>query len=586
MSLYVFDIYEDHATVSADSRICTTYNGKIYRIHDHQQKLYVVDDIIITVGGVAWICAYIMERFKANRIHTAKALHQIGLDTVPRLDQLALSFGASLEQHRNNDYAFEACIVRFDPVKGHNVFCNIATYNKCQLASVDVWSGGQSHIVTYGGIDFHIVHDYMETHKAESKTDYVATLLKGYEAAASEKVGGTLSVAIQNRKNVQLEKYPIRDSGKLLEYSDLTGTTLIGHNIIGQQLMMTCPDEEGKPIHFQFDSLGLYSYNARQYWRGESGGFVLLDPDYGFMLGTEGDPLVVDNKGRVHPSCIDENNELIFEDMGKYSTKKIPKGMNLYMGVDGNLYMRGDFYANDIYVENGTFNGVIKAQDFQLPSGDSMVSVLNSQGQIKSNWLDLIGINIKDPATGETMMTIDGTKGITINKGSISWGAVTGTQEIDQRIQNAQSAADDAYDEASSVNSNLLKLVQGKYTTPKSTFIDGTTVKSPTIEAGTITGAKIYGSDIYGGAFYDLNGKSKLVLNPSSSHNNYADLILYGGGSGSEIAFGIYDDIGAVTISGYGIPSMRISKWTGGTHAIGTWDFSNANVSGIYAKFK
>ena len=230
-----------------------------------------------------------------------------------------------------------------------------------------------------------------------------------HEAAASEKVGGTLSVAIQNRKNVQLEKYPIRDSGKLLEYSDLTGTTLIGHNIIGQQLMMTCPDEEGKPIHFQFDSLGLYSYNARQYWRGESGGFVLLDPDYGFMLGTEGDPLVVDNKGRVHPSCIDENNELIFEDMGKYSTKKIPKGMNLYMGVDGNLYMRGDFYANDIYVENGTFNGVVKAQDFQLPSGDSMVSVLNEQGKIKGDYIDAKGINIKDPTTGDTVLYMDAT---------------------------------------------------------------------------------------------------------------------------------------------------------------------------------
>ena len=183
------------------------------------------------------------------------------------------------------------------------------------------------------------------------------------------------------------------------------------------------------------------------------------------------------------------------------------------------------------------------------------------------------------------MMTIDGTKGITINKGSISWGAVTGTDEIDQRIQDAKDAADDAYSEASSVNDNLLKLVQGKYTTPKSTFIDGTTVKSPTIEAGTITGAEIYGSDIYGGAFYDLNGKSKLVLNPSNTYNNYADLVLYGGGDGRTAAFCIYDTFGGVELSGYGVSAMIISKATRRTHAQGTWDFSNATVTGITAVF-
>lgn len=523
MSLYVFDVYEDHATVSADSRMCTTDRGKIYRIHDHQQKLYVVDDIIVTVGGVAWVCTYIMERFKANRVHTVKALHQIVLDTVSRLDELARFLGAPLAQHHNNDYAFEACIVQFDPVERHNVFYNIATYNKYQLASVDVWSGGQSHIVGYGGIDFHIVRDYMETHKAESETDYTLTLLKGYEAAASEKVGGILSVAIQNRQNIRLEKYPIRDNRKLMEYSDLTGTTLLGHNIIGERLAMTCPDEEGKPIHFRFDSLGLYSYNARQYWRGESGGFVLLDPDYGFMLGTEGNPLVVDGDGRVHPSCIGKNNELIFEDIGKHSNKKIPKGMNLYMGVDGNLYMRGDFYANDIYVENGTFNGVVRAQDFQLPSGDSVVSVLNSQGQIKGDYIDAKGINIKDPATGETVLYMDATgihwaakySPIKYQYASSTSGPWHDTRSANDEYRRESTDGGTTWsdgikfvardgrngNDANVTFDNMLKALQ-KAESIKTSFITADAMGAP-----TIYGAKIYGAEIYAGGIDEKGGQ-------------------------------------------------------------------------------
>lgn len=161
--------------------------------------------------------------------------------------------------------------------------------------------------------------------------------------------------------------------------------------------------------------------------------------------------------------------------------------------------------------------------------------------------------------------------------------AVTGTDEIGQRIQGAQDAADDAYGEASSVNDNLLKLVRGEYKAPTATFISGTRVMSPEIEAGTTTGTDIYGCNIYGGAFYGLNGKSHLILNPSETQLNVADLILYGGGNGISPAFSIYDNIGSVTISGYGVPSLTISKWVNRTVPLGTWVFTNTTVKGITA---
>ena len=61
-----------------------------------------------------------------------------------------------------------------------------------------------------------------------------------------------------------------------------------------------------------------------------------------------------------------------------------------------------------IYATGGEFNGVVKAEDFQIHSGGSMVSILNSQGKIKGDFIDAKGINIKN-AAGETVVYFDET---------------------------------------------------------------------------------------------------------------------------------------------------------------------------------
>lgn len=112
--------------------------------------------------------------------------------------------------------------------------------------------------------------------------------------------------------------------------------------------------------------------------------------------------------------------------------------MNFWAGLEGQLYVRGNIYATD-----GVFNGIVKAKDFQLPSGDSMVSILNNDKKIKSDWLDLMGINVKDE-NGNTVMTIDGTNGITIQKGSIKWSNVSGRPSIPSLPGYVQSTYIDA----------------------------------------------------------------------------------------------------------------------------------------------
>lgn len=139
----------------------------------------------------------------------------------------------------------------------------------------------------------------------------------------------------------------------------------------------------------------MYAYNSRFWMESVNGGAFAIDPSFGPGLG-QGNPFVVGDDGTIVPKCIDSAiGELKLDKDG------FPVGMNFWAGMDGQVYVRGNIYATD-----GVFNGIVKATDFQLPSGDSMVSILNNDGKIKGDWLELMGINIKNDA-GQTVMTID-----------------------------------------------------------------------------------------------------------------------------------------------------------------------------------
>lgn len=101
-------------------------------------------------------------------------------------------------------------------------------------------------------------------------------------------------------------------------------------------------------------------------------------------------------------------------------------------------------------------------------------------------------------------------------------------------------------------------------------------INATAIKTGSLTGI-----DIYGGAYYDLSGKTKLILNPEGSISGNADLCLY---SGKNIAFRLYDQItGTLDWYSYGTYFLATGRY--GTVPQGTWDFSYADVQGIHATF-
>lgn len=116
----------------------------------------------------------------------------------------------------------------------------------------------------------------------------------------------------------------------------------------------------------------------------------------------------------------------------------------------GIIYASDGVFNGEVHAKKGDFDGTIKAREFLLPSGDSLVPVLNEKGQIKGDFIDAKGMRIVDDA-GETVLNID--------KTGIHWSA----KYSPVRYQYGPSADGPWYDE------------QGKYEYRRESFDGGVT---------------------------------------------------------------------------------------------------------------
>lgn len=213
-------------------------------------------------------------------------------------------------------------------------------------------------------------------------------------------------------------------------------------------------------------------------------------------------------------------------------------------------------FSGDISAASGTFKGTIQASKYLDSSGKNMMT----NGKFTSDYLDVRGLNVNN------RFMVDSQGNVTIKGGSISWNVVTGTDEIDNRINQAQNAADNAQSDANSAH-NAISAVDSALAALKSnigyTYIDGQYVISP----------NIVGATIKGGRFYNLVGSAYLEIGGSSQ----GDLILWG--SGRNPVFSVVDGVGAASIGAYNNDFLGVTASK--TYAYGTWDFSSATVYGL-----
>jgi len=335
------------------------------------------------------------------------------------------------------------------------------------------------------------------------------------------------------------------------EYWGVNAEVIGGKLIVGNNLIIENVNDMGV-MQFKVDAGGAWLNNATMCVQCDDGGKILIDPRYGIMAGT-GDLYTVDGT-TVKPNFIGAGGKIITDSYG------IPQNANFYLDArTGKAYFRGDGVFNGtIHARDGDFSGTIKASILE----GTLTGSPTGGGAIKGVSLDI----------GDGAFVVNQNGDVHIERGTISWGAVTGTDEIDDRISSAQSRADSAYSYASRASSSAAdakdlarKIANGEYS--NGTFINGREIYSPTIFANTFKvipeteasadswtgGYELWG--YYGNTLYDM-----LKI---SYFQGDAPFVVFSSPCG---AYASWD--------------FRVSRF------YGRIDFSGANVSGIYAKFK
>lgn len=267
--------------------------------------------------------------------------------------------------------------------------------------------------------------------------------------------------------------------------ADIIGGTLLA----GQNLIIECPDPNGGVMQFKVDSSGVILNNGRFYIRNDKGA-IGVDGKHGFFAGTK-EMFVMTDSGYVIPVCIDDNGNLILDDVG------FPKDTNVWIGIDGQVYIRGNIYA-----ESGRFNGVVQATDFLDASGKSM---LTDSGKISSEYLELMGLVIKN-SKGETVLEI--------------------TEDGIYFISSNDSGGDSASDYEDRIAD--LEDTVGGWQYRNGTYIDGGMIKAGTVMASSLQGGEVLLLD------EDENDAGYITIEDASS-SDYA-IRLGSGGALSMVA--------------------------------------------------
>lgn len=262
---------------------------------------------------------------------------------------------------------------------------------------------------------------------------------------------------------------------------------------------------------------------------------------------------------------------------GKLTMKKgsINIGDNFIVDEQGNLTARRGTFAGTLLAAKGSFGGVVQAEDFLDPYGNSMLT----GDKFKAEYLDLYGLTVTNKSTGEVTFAVSSTGRITINgqvtmgAGSvINWASVSNTNlaynpaytlanDAYNRADDAYWEAETAYDRANDAYKLANSIELPRYI--KSTYIDSTTIRAPVIEGGEFYGSEfnvIAGGDYGSFNLYGPYGNSRYHMFTIEYYESDAPYI------------NIYSPCG-----GY----ITIGDRYGVVYFNGAVDFSGADVRGL-----
>ena len=205
MSIFFTYFNNDEAYVTADSRCSTEVNGKHYIVGD-EQKYALINDMIITYGGVELFCLITLDVFRKFPVE------------LQNIDNLART--AKMIWHNRDEYAklwriknlscdrvCEFRVTYYD--KDENVIKHVLIWDDNDYNPI-VYEGEPAYKIAVAGFDQDKAHQHLvSTNNSNVKEWFLST----YKTVSSECVGGTMTLIHMVKGDIiSQETEPIIDS--------------------------------------------------------------------------------------------------------------------------------------------------------------------------------------------------------------------------------------------------------------------------------------------------------------------------------------------------------------------------------------
>ena len=407
------------------------------------------------------------------------------------------------------------------------------------------------------------------------------------------------------------------NDSELGEVYGIIAPNIVGTLLAGENLVIDSAKSDGTLSSFRVDANGARLYNSQFLMEKQvkkpdgttTSGQVMIDPQYGIVAGS--DIYITNSDGTVSPSFLNSDGTVQKDGI-------FPINSNFFLDInDGNAYFRGYVYAQDGYfsgtitsatVESatGSFSGNITATSGDIGGWIVKRGIIYSTG-VGSNENNFVGISskydfndnttnyaiwagAKDPASAPFWVKRDGSiyakngtfaGTLEAAKGTFSGSlsAATGTFAGDI------SAATGTFGSQINVGNNFIVDANGNVTMTGTVTWAGNPaydIDSGLTEAEvtTLINSELVSSpNIAGGKFKNLSQSTWIEIGNTKP---YYGLILKSN-SFPDGMFGVYDgDFYVTSFSGKNNYSFLITDGDSNTsYPQGTWDFSNATVTGI-----
>lgn len=229
MSLFFTYFNDDEAYVSADSRCSIEINGKRY-INGDVQKHTIINNMIITYGGVMQFCLVVLETFRQFPVE---------LQNIDNLARTARMIWNNKDKYidlwhiGNLDSRDRVCDFRVTYFDKEDSIMKHATLIYDNNYEPTIFKGEPRYQLAVNGFDQEKAHEHLVATAGMNRT-IKEWFLDGYNNVSSECVGGIMTlIHIVKDKIVSQKLCPITDSKDCLIFDAITTGTIAKHAMLG-----------------------------------------------------------------------------------------------------------------------------------------------------------------------------------------------------------------------------------------------------------------------------------------------------------------------------------------------------------------